>query len=221
MTTIKRNENFRAPKFNGEGVVEFESFSEGFYAEADKRKCKHHFEWTEEEIKEDKSVPEEEFKETRICPLGEELEHATKSKLAKIGRINEKYEKQSERVAKNYPKDKALQKLTDLLNDKENEVEKIESGFEKAVSDVKSAGDQFDKREALFKEGRANARTLLMQMLGPSPNNMIYNILKNVGPKNAWKHLVDFYDDESQTDIYLNSVTMKMSALKFSSGKDC
>ena len=202
-------------KFDGGGPVEFNVFLEAFLIEADKRKCKRHFVWKESDIKEDKTVPEEEFVEVRICPLGKEEEHALAIKEEKITRLKKKFKRQYKRISEAFKGKERKKEQTRLANKVEDDIESVNGAFEKSVNDVKSAGDQFDKREREFKEDRATAVALLRSWLGSRPLNIIYEALNKLGPKNALKALKDEYVNPTLINHYLNSITTKMSNLKF------
>jgi len=203
-------------KFNGEGVSDFDLFAEKLQQEAAKRGCENHFQWKEDEINTHGNVPEEVFLFTRKCAIGEEDDYAEQVKEAKIETLKETFETQLARLTELYKKDELKYKKADLETKLENDINVIENGFEDAVDKVKAACDLFDKKEKLFKETLAGAINLLNTWLGPNPRNRIWVTLRDHGPKNAWKQLVDGYNDESQTSEYLNNVTTKMSRLQFS-----
>lgn len=210
-----KNEN-KFWKFNLEGVIEFEGFSESLFVEAAKLGCDQHFRWKEEDVNStDKSVPEEEFPHKRQCEPGQEEAYARIQKDAKLVRLKDKYDTQRRRAVKVYTGTKLKEKKADLLNDYEDKKEELESGLEKSINDVKAACDLFDRKEKLFKDSKAQALALLNRWCGPSARSIIYHALNEGKPKNAWKMLVDYYDTESDTDIFLNSVVTMMSTLKF------
>lgn len=214
------NDNKKSP-FNGEGVAEFDEFCDKFHVEADKRGCDQHFKWEAKEVSGvDNTVPEEVFPYIRPCAAGREEEFALEKKEAKLTALEVKFLRQVKRTKKLFKgKDLGKEKrkaVAALLTKLEDDKAAIENGFDKTVHDLKSACDLHDRKEKLFMDARAQAIALLHQMLGDHPMSMIYLILKHVGPKNAWKRLVDIFDLESQTDLYLSSVTTKMGALVFS-----
>jgi hypothetical protein len=203
-------------KFNGDGVVEFETFREDLLIEADKRGCRQHLQWNADEVREDQSVPEEVFPFERQCIPGQEEALALIQKQDKIARLEAKYIEQVELVRGGFAGAKRLEEETKLLIMKQNEIVNLENGFDKAVNDLKSACDLYDKRLKLFQDQRAAAVHLLKNWLGQNPLNQIYLVLKDVGPKNAMKKLADSYDCEAQTAQYYNSVSKKVTALIFS-----
>lgn len=211
--------NYGKDKFNGEGVEEFEMFAEEFHVEAAKRGCDHHFRWTDEEVGEDNSVPEEEFVLTRPCPIGQEEATCLANKEANIAELNERRERQLAAINAGFTvAARRAEERTKLIVKCEDELGALNKGFLKTVMEMRSACDLHDKNEKLFLEQRAQAMSLLNQWLGPNPYNKIHNVLVDIGPKNAWKVLVDSYEAEASTDLYLNTVQTKMDTLVFSKG---
>ena len=203
--------------FDGEGIVDFEEFEETFLIEADKRGAGVHFRWKTEEIRADGSVPEEEFPFTRLCEPGQEEAYVLLKKNEKIAALEAKFKEQVEIIRKSFTTVKARGKEADLCIKLSDEKHALESGFDKAVNDLRAACDAFDKREKLFLDTRAQAVSLLTHWLGPNPMNKVYTVLSEVGPKNAWKKLKDSYESEALSRAHRKSVIARMARLKFSS----
>lgn len=209
----KSNDN---KKFNGEGVAEFEEFVYNFHVEANKRGCDQHFTWKTEDVKADKSVPEEEFPYKRVCAAGKE-EECAKEKLSEAHlSLDNKYKIQLEDVQAVFVGNVKLKREYELRSKWQDAKANLELGFDKTVQDLRAAGDLHDRKEKLFTDARAQAVSLLVQWLGPSPFGIIQIRLEKVGPKNAFKKLVDDYEAEAGTNEYLSTVMSRMSNLVFS-----
>jgi hypothetical protein len=215
--SVKNNQENKKNKFNGEGVVDFELFSLEFKDEANKRGCGNHFIWKPEDVNDDGTVPEETFLHNRPCPPGQEQAFALTKKGERIAAIEKAHKRQVRVLKQTYPAGEVLRKkIAEQKNNLIENISKQEIGFEKTFYELCAACDAYDKQEKLFNDTRAQAVSVLKQWLGPNPMNQIYNVLNELGPKNAWKRLVDSYDSEAQTSIYLNSVSTMMNNLKFS-----
>lgn len=202
--------------FNGEGVMNFEEFREALLIKADEKSCGQHFRWNPEDVLPDGSVPEERLLYERECARGMEEEFARATKDAQIARLDEVFQRKVEAVEDGYnagaERRKEIAKLSlKLIDDREA----YENGFQKAVSDLRAATALFDKREKEFNDSRAMAIGLLNSWLGPNPLNKVHLRLRDVGPKNAWKILVDEYTNEANTTLYINTVTAMMQNLMF------
>jgi Zinc knuckle len=209
----KNNDN---KKFNGEGVAEFEEFVYNFHVEANKRGCDQHFTWKTEDVKEDKSVPEEVFPYKRMCAAGKEEECAKEKFNETILILDNKYKIQLDDVQAVFVGNLLLKKEHELRTKWQDAKANFELGFDKTVQDLRAACDLHDRKEKLFTDARAQAVSLLVQWLGPSPFGIIQIRLEEVGPKNAFKKLVDDYDAEADTNEYLGTVMSRISNLVFS-----
>ena len=202
--------------FNGEGVSNFEEFRQVLLIKADEKSCGNHFRWKPEEVLADGSVPEERLHYARECAPGMEEAVATARKDALIARLDQGFALKVQAVEEGFnagaERRKEMAKLNlKLIDDKES----LESGFNKAVTELRASTALFDKREKEFNDSRAAAVGLLNSWLGPNPLNKIYLKLRDVGPKNAWKMLVDEYATEANTTEFINTQTAKMQTLFF------
>jgi hypothetical protein len=202
--------------FNGEGVMNFEEFREALLIKADEKSCGNHFRWKPEEVQLDGSVPEERLLYVRECAPGLEEEFAVARKDALLARLDQVYDLKVEAVEAGYvagaERRKEIAKLDmKLIDDKEL----LENGLPKSVSDLRAATALFDKREKEFNDSKAMAVGLLNSWLGPNPLNKVHLKLRDIGPKNAWKMLVDEYTNEANTTLYINTVTAMMQTLVF------
>ena len=196
--------------------MDFEELKEALQIKANEKSCGNHFQWRPEDVLPDGSVPEERLFYERECAPGMEEETARARKDAQVARLDEVFALKVAAVEDGYPavaeRRKEMSKLTlKLIDDKEL----LESGFSKAVSDLRAATALFDKREKEFKDSRAMAVGLLNSWLGPNPLNKIHLKMRDVGPKNAWKMLVDEYANEANTTLHATTMTAMMQNFVF------
>lgn len=203
-------------KFNGEGIEDFMRFEENFHVEAGRRGCDHHFVWKIEDVKADKTVPEEEFLGVRPCPPGQEEAYCLERKQFHVDQLTEKLEAQMEMLAEGFKGQELKQKEVGLRMKYQDDCSQLERAFDKTVADMRASCDLYERSKKLFLDLRGQAVALLTHWLGPNALNRIYKTLRDVGPKNAWKALVDIYNEEATSSMYLNTVTEKMGRLVFS-----
>lgn len=193
-----------------------EEFKPIFMMKAAEKGCKQHLEWSPEDVLEDGSVPEEVFLYERECAHGMEEQVATARMESQIASLDEVHlQKVAIIEAAGYLAAERRREVAKLELDLVSEKAKLRNGLYKAVNDLRTATALFDKREKDFKDARAAAVALLMFWLGPTPLAKVQPTLETVGPKNAWKMIIDQFANQSKTSSHIDSVFLKMQNLVF------